>query len=365
MNSAGNIKHVFPGSNTPQGFVSFFSYILSQNEANKIYSIKGGPGTGKSSFMKRVGNYLVDQGIDVEFFHCSSDPNSLDGICIPSLKIAMVDGTAPHVIDPIHPGAVDVILNFGCLWDEAKVKNYRESIIESTTKIGRTFKKAYFYLASAKNIYDGYLFTEETAIDELAKVNLENAILTDIFKNIKPTGTLGSDRHLFSSAITPEGFVDYLTSIIGKTKNTYFFKETLGCNSKNLMNQIRDKATSLGYKIECYHSPIDTSKIEDLIIPELDIAITTSNPFHKAKIFPTHIYDFTNCLISSLLKDIQPDLDKDKKLMTELFNKGINTISLSHKMHDILEAYYISAIDFSEVEPIFNNVIEEILSFKK
>lgn len=365
MNHSGNIKHAFPGSNTPQGFVSFFPYILSQNEANKIYSIKGGPGTGKSSFMTRVGKHLADQGLDVEFFHCSSDPHSLDGICIPSLKVAMVDGTAPHVVDPIHPGAVDVILNFGTLWDEEKVRSNRESIIECSTKIGQTFKKAYFYLASAKSIYDGYLFTEEPAIDALSKVRLENGILRDIFKDVPAKDALGYDRHLFSSAITPDGFLDYLTSIIGKTRNIYLLKETLGCNSKKLMDQIKDKAVTLGYHIECYHSPIDTSKIEDIIIPELDIAITTGNPFHKAKVFPTHIYDFTSCLNINLLKEVQNDLDKDKKLMTELFDKGISTISLAHKMHDVLEAHYISAIDFSGVDEIFDQVIQEILSFQQ
>lgn len=365
MNNAGNIKHVFPGSNTPQGFVSFFSYILSQNEANKIYTIKGGPGTGKSSFMKRIGHYLVDQGLDVEFFHCSSDPNSLDGICIPSLQVAMVDGTAPHIIDPINPGAVDVILNFGALWDEVKVRSNRESIVECSSKIGRTFKKAYFYLAGAKNIYDSYLFTEESAIDKLSKANLENEILGTIFKGVPKKDSLGYDRHLFSSAITPEGFLDYLHTIIGKTKNIYFLKETLGCNSKKLMHQIKDQALALGYRIECYHSPIDTDKIEDILIQDLDIAITASNHFHKAKVFPTHIYDFTNCLNASLLKEIQNDLDRDKKLMIELFDKGISTIALAHKMHDILEAYYICAIDFSSIDTIFEEVTKEILDFKK
>jgi len=38
---------------------------------------------------------MVERGYDVEFMHCSSDNNSLDGVVIPSLKIALLDGTAP------------------------------------------------------------------------------------------------------------------------------------------------------------------------------------------------------------------------------------------------------------------------------
>ncbi|MGL6174117.1 MAG: hypothetical protein ACRC1P_05860 [Cellulosilyticaceae bacterium] len=365
MNNAGNIKHVFPGSNTPHGFHSFFSYILPQNEANKIYSIKGGPGTGKSSFMKRIGTYLVEQGIDVEYFHCSSDPNSLDGIAVPSLKVAFLDGTSPHIVDPMHPGAIDTILNFGSLWDEEKIRNNRQNIVDCTAKIGRHFKKSYFYLAAAKELYDAYLFTESTAIDMLAKSSLERQILNSIFDKVPQKPSIGVDRHLFSSAITPEGFLDYLHTIIGKTRNIYFIKETLGCNSKQLMNQIKERTISLGYNLECYHSPIDTDKIEDIIIPELDIAITCSNYFHKAKVFPTNIYDFSTCLSQPMLKELQTELDRDKKLMLDLFDKGIALISTAHKLHDVLETYYISAINFSGVDTIFDSTIEEIMSFSK
>ena len=44
---------IFPGNNTPEGFFSYYEYILSQREADKIICIKGGPGTGKSTFFKK------------------------------------------------------------------------------------------------------------------------------------------------------------------------------------------------------------------------------------------------------------------------------------------------------------------------
>ena len=50
----GNIKDVFPGGNTYKGFHSFYDYMLPNDEANRIFCIKGGPGVGKSSFMKSV-----------------------------------------------------------------------------------------------------------------------------------------------------------------------------------------------------------------------------------------------------------------------------------------------------------------------
>jgi len=91
----GRIRRAFPGNNTSEGFFSFFEYIIGP-EARKVFIIKGGPGTGKSTFMKNIGMELVDRGYDVEFFHCASDNDSLDAVAVPAVGAAIIDGTAPH-----------------------------------------------------------------------------------------------------------------------------------------------------------------------------------------------------------------------------------------------------------------------------
>lgn len=96
MANKGNVKEVFPGGNTYKGFHSFYDHILPQEEANRIFCIKGGPGVGKSSFMKAIAKEFVELGYDVELHHCSSDNNSLDGVVIKQAKVALLDGTAPQ-----------------------------------------------------------------------------------------------------------------------------------------------------------------------------------------------------------------------------------------------------------------------------
>lgn len=89
-------RHFFAGSNSSKGFYSLFSHILNKESARKIICMKGGPGTGKSSFMKKVGGYFSKKGYPIEYYHCSSDINSLDAIVIKNLNIALLDGTFPH-----------------------------------------------------------------------------------------------------------------------------------------------------------------------------------------------------------------------------------------------------------------------------
>ncbi len=80
---------------------------MIEPDATRIFVIKGGPGVGKSTFMKWIENEMVNQGFDVEEHHCSSDPDSLDGLVIPSIGVALLDGTAPHIVDPKNPGVCD------------------------------------------------------------------------------------------------------------------------------------------------------------------------------------------------------------------------------------------------------------------
>ena len=75
------------GANSPTGFYSLYE---------TIYILKGGPGCGKSSLMRRVAQAMEEKGASVEYIACSGDPDSLDAVVFPALNTAIVDGTAPH-----------------------------------------------------------------------------------------------------------------------------------------------------------------------------------------------------------------------------------------------------------------------------
>jgi len=84
----------FLGSNSAQGFYSLYDDLTDRGEF--LWILKGGPGCGKSSFMKKIGEAASAAGLEVEYIQCSGDPGSLDAVKIPALKTAYMDGTAPH-----------------------------------------------------------------------------------------------------------------------------------------------------------------------------------------------------------------------------------------------------------------------------
>ena len=94
------IAHFFLGANSAQGFYSLYDQLLSAR-FDDLLIIKGGPGCGKSSFMRQVSTELAAAGYTPAYIHCSGDPDSLDGAIFSKLRIAMADGTAPHGTAPL------------------------------------------------------------------------------------------------------------------------------------------------------------------------------------------------------------------------------------------------------------------------
>lgn len=101
----------FLAANSGRGFVS--RYAGFPGEGAFLHILKGGPGTGKSSFLKRIRAAAAARGLDTESILCSGDPDSLDGLHIPALGLAWADGTAPHVLEPAAFGVDADYVNLG------------------------------------------------------------------------------------------------------------------------------------------------------------------------------------------------------------------------------------------------------------
>ncbi len=142
-------KKYFAASNTEDGFVSFFSENF-RARTERCYIIKGGPGTGKSRLMKEMGEAWEKAGGEVEYYYCSSDPVSLDGLCIQfgADSISVLDGTAPHAEDIVKPGYRDNILDLGRFWDAKVLRERNDEISFWGAKKSGAYSSAYRALSA-------------------------------------------------------------------------------------------------------------------------------------------------------------------------------------------------------------------------
>lgn len=144
----------FASQNTCGGFVSRFESIFYEDRLDRLYIIKGGPGTGKNRLLRMIADkWNDDPGLEV--FLCSSDPDSLDGVLSPKRGAAVIDGTAPHAADTRYPGAVSRFIDLGAFWDERTLRSNRSLITELSKKKSLRYSRAYALLRAAGTLRDG------------------------------------------------------------------------------------------------------------------------------------------------------------------------------------------------------------------
>ena len=77
----------FLGANAPTGFYSLYDHLLPPEQARAIYILKGGPGCGKSTLMRKIGAWAQEAGLETEYILCSGDPDSLDALILPGRAV--------------------------------------------------------------------------------------------------------------------------------------------------------------------------------------------------------------------------------------------------------------------------------------
>ena len=102
------ITNFFAGANSGDGFQNLFPEVVDLEDTCDLMVLKGGPGVGKNTFMREIGRTMEAAGTPVEYLWCSGDPDSLDGVVLPEIRCAVVDGTAPHVMAPLGHSAKKV-----------------------------------------------------------------------------------------------------------------------------------------------------------------------------------------------------------------------------------------------------------------
>ena len=90
------VTNFFVGANSGEGFRDLFPEMVDIEDTYDLMVLKGGPGVGKNTFMREIGRVMEEAGTAVEYLWCSGDPDSLDGVVLPELRCAVVDGTSPH-----------------------------------------------------------------------------------------------------------------------------------------------------------------------------------------------------------------------------------------------------------------------------
>ena len=335
------VRHFFPGSNTGAGFVGFFEDLRSH--AGRTVVLKGGPGVGKSSLMKAVGQHYEDKNASVIYYHCSGDPDSLDAVYVPDRDFLMLDGTAPHIVDPALPGAADGILNLGVCLDEKQLGSQRDSVARLTREISGCYAQAYRYLRAAKALREDAAAVCDAAMSRAAR----RAAMEELLSYLPQHGD-GEERHLFAQAITWKGVLQYVDGILAE-KNVCL-DVPWGFDVHSLLGGVWAAAGLRQMHRVAYHDPLDAEKL--CHIQAGDTGFTTAVMMDVPTVTPQ--------LDQQLMSRQEPRLSFDRAVHDLALNQAVEALADAKQKHDQLERYYIDAMDYGRLNAIKQEVLEEL-----
>lgn len=358
------IRHLFPGANSCRGFYSFYDQIVPPQVKNKVI-LKGGPGTGKSTILKKLGEDLGARQIDLEYHWCSSDNDSLDGIVAGTRQVCVLDGTAPHVVDPRFPGGVDRIINLGEYWDAAMLREQRDNIQHLTDHISLCFSRAYNRLAESRLALEEWISYIQEASDRQAVKRNILALTEDFVAG--HTGSAQAPRHLFAGAISPGGIVAKVESLLEPIFTMIAVKGSPGSGCGELMQYATARLEMSGVYAEIFHCPFDPGKIDMILLPEHQAALVDFSaliidynsawPTRKFKRF----LDFDQFLDQSVLDSRAKGIYESRERFEAGVRAAIGLIKNAKDNHDELESYYIPAMDFARIEEARQELLQDLL----
>ena len=334
-------RAMFAASNGAGGFKSYYDQVFDREELERLYIIKGGPGTGKSRFMHIVAKFSEELGFGVEYYNCSSDPDSLDGLKIDG-RIALVDGTYPHVEEPKIVGARDEIINFGAFWNaEALAERYCE-ISELCDKKTRAYQRGYRYL---------------TGCGELAEIN--RALVFDAVKSEKlmkyvsrlvfamPSGEYSCIVPAICDSVGMKGRVRY--DVYEKCAEKLYYVIDWYSSAHLFISAVITCAQRNNIPLRVSYDPINTDRPDCVYFCNSGVAFVVCEPCDADRSLG-ELINMKRFLDTEKLDRIKKEYRYNVKLYDALLSSACDSFGEAGDAHFALEEIYSSCMDFSAKE---------------
>lgn len=346
-------KTYFAGANSGVGFVNLFGDFYEESSLDRLYIIKGGPGTGKSTFMRILAERAADAGAGAEYFLCGSDPSSLDAVVLSGggRRIAVIDGTSPHAYDAKYPGAVSAVLDFGSFWDKGILESERGRIISLAKKKSGCFERSYRFLAALSVMRRDLRSVTARAIDRKKLDAFVRRCVAAL-----PESADYRRRFRTREAFTMKGAVS-----LGFPANHTLWSVSGREDAHGEVMSALAEALSAGKRSHTvFRDSVDTDKISALYIDCADIYIGS---FPERPPEASRNINISRFLLPDRLKDSRNKRRFTEKCALSLASGAADALSEAGTYHFELEEIYKRAMDFGRLAEAEEKLYREITDF--
>ena len=352
------VTNFFVGANSGDGFQNLFSHMVDLENTYDLMILKGGPGVGKNTFMRAIGQTMEAAGTPVEYLWCSGDPDSLDGVVLPQLRCAVVDGTSPHVLEPKYPAAVDRYVNLGQFYDLTAAKAAADEVKAYTKAYQAAYVRAYRNLKAARQIeLETVAAVKKTFRTERAARRTEGIINRELRRK---GDEQGKTVRRFLGSITHKGYVWRFDSVEVLCPKVYVFSDSYELAGE-MLKTLHEAAVKNGWDTLVCLAPEEPDRIEHLLVPGLGVAFVTSRPGMDYGAKP-----YRRIRLDALAApENKARLRFQGRVAKLLREEGVRALQEAKANHDRLEAVYNPYVDFDGVRALAAIEAGRLLSYQQ
>ena len=350
----------FFGVNNKDKYCSLFGEMYNPYEKGLHYVLKGGPGTGKSTLMKKIADKSENAGYYTERGYCGADPASLDIVYVPDKNFSIMDATSPHVYEPKMPGVTEHIVDLSGAWN----KEYLQEHIREIGELKRENEHQHSLVADYMRVSARL----ELEASEICSKLCDNEKLQRYAQRLsyrliprRRGARKGRIHKRFLSSLTPDGVVVFYDSLVALAERIVTVEDEFSFASPFIMEYICALAIENGYDVyKCFCPLLPYVKTEHIIIPQLKIALFTENSYHRIFDNGERIVHASRFIDKTAFKRNQEKLKFLKKAKAEMAEEAVRRLSVARQVHDQLEEYYIKATDFDVINEIGDRIISSL-----
>ncbi len=358
MTSHDPIRFFF-GANTPNGFVGFHKTDLYDPRDGWVtYLIKSGAGTGKATFMRRVLDELSAKGLDHESIYCSSDPDSLDAVVFPTVKLCIIDATAPHILEPIAYGECEQLVPFGCCLQSSKTLAQTDEWFDAADACAASHARCCRFLAAAGSLLENNRLLANSTLNADKLDSFITRLATR--ECASHSSETGHETRRFLSAVTPRGYVFFVETAAALCPKLYVIEDEYGAVSARFMSALRDRLLEAGQSILTCFSPLTQDTPAHILVPSLGVGFMTSNSRETVD-FPVYRrLHASRFLDTDQLRGKKQQLRFNRRAASEMLGEAIQSAADAKRHHDRMEALHIGAMDWEKWSQIADDAMRDI-----
>ena len=353
----------FAASNSSTGFRNYYGDIFTDARVNRLYIIKGGPGTGKSHFMKAVARHARGRGYRVTEYACSSDPASLDGLLLTkegSPTLGFVDGTPPHPREPTLPGVKEELIHLGAFWNSGALAESGEEARRLSEAKSAAYSRAYAYLSACG------------ATDAVAEQYVNLCVREDRLQALAERLLRGQPK---GSGAPPIPALRRAVSMTGKVCLPTFEREAQLHGGTVVVLEdhygIAYRVTRVLYEASLSaargmyvsYDPVYAHKIDGLYYPDSGLCILVGLGDAAISVedgIPLRSIPLRRLADAEVMRALRGEIRHAVALREELTESALRELATAAKYHFELESIYSKAMDFEAKEAFTESFCAEL-----